>query len=123
MGRDAGEFGDVWRRRLGQVKGGRFVVDHGFNLPAESLVRWTRHGARRARLGGGPIAGAARVCGVHLAAGREEWAIVSAQRDFTSPRLAILGGGPGGYEAAMVAPTSARRSPSSNGRAWAAPPC
>ena len=27
---------------------------------------------------------------------------VSAQVDFTSPRLVIIGGGPGGYEAAMV---------------------
>ena len=27
---------------------------------------------------------------------------VSAQVDFNSPRLVIIGGGPGGYEAAMV---------------------
>lgn len=32
-----------------------------------------------------------------------ELGIVTTQVDFSSPRIAILGGGPGGYEAAMVA--------------------
>ncbi len=32
-----------------------------------------------------------------------QWLIVTTHPDFSSPRIAILGGGPGGYEAAMVA--------------------
>ncbi len=32
-----------------------------------------------------------------------EWLIVTMHPDFSAPRIAILGGGPGGYEAAMVA--------------------
>lgn len=32
----------------------------------------------------------------------EEWSLVTAQHDFSSHRLVILGGGPGGYEAAIV---------------------
>ena len=36
--------------------------------------------------------------------------------DFSSPRIAILGGGPGGYEAAIAAARWAPRSPSSNAR-------
>jgi dihydrolipoamide dehydrogenase len=34
---------------------------------------------------------------------RREWLIVTTHPDFSAPRIAILGGGPGGYEAAMVA--------------------
>lgn len=32
----------------------------------------------------------------------EEWTLVTAQHDFSAHRLVILGGGPGGYEAAIV---------------------